>query len=319
MGEPLLVIEDLVVRFPAPGRRGRVVHAVRGVSFSLARGETLGLVGESGCGKSTVARAVFGLCRPVSGAIRFDGATLTALSRRAWRPLRRQMGLVPQDPYASLDPTLSVVRSVAEPLRAHGMGSRGERLARAAALLERVGLSAEDGACSPHALSGGQRQRVAIARAVATDPLLLVADEPVSALDASVRARVLGLLDGLRRERGLALLLISHDLPVVRAVCDRLVVMYLGRIVEEGPAEAVFAGPVHPYTQALVAATPVPDPEAAQDPEQVAVAGEPPSPTDLPPGCAYAPRCPLADTRCTDERPELTPRDDDRGVACWHR
>ena len=317
MKDPLLAVEGLVVRFPASGGgRRAVVRAVSGVSLAIAGGESLGLVGESGCGKSTVARAILGLLALHAGRIVFEGRDLTRLSRRERRPLRRKMGFVPQDPYGSLDPTLPAARSVAEPLRAHGICSRRERRERAEGLLERVGLAGLGGAY-PDELSGGQRQRVAIARAVATDPALLVADEPVSALDASVQARVLGLLDELRRERGLAMLLISHDLPVVRAVCDHLAVMYLGRVVEQGPAEAVFSAPAHPYTRALVVATPQLDPDRRREAAEDLPGGEPPSPLDLPPGCAYAPRCALADERCAAARPELESSGKGRRVACW--
>lgn len=324
---PLLAVDRLSVHFEVRAGRGRrvVLRAVDDVSLSLGRGETLAIVGESGCGKSTLLRAALGLQRPTAGAVRFGGVDWAASDRVAARALRRRLGAVFQDPAGSLDPTLPVARIVAEPLRAHGIGSARERDARVRALLGRVGLDEGSGDRYPQELSGGQRQRVAIARAVVTDPDLLVADEPVSALDVSVRAQILALLADLRRERGLALLVVSHDLAAVRVVADRVAVLYLGRIVEEAPAAALFAAPAHPYSAALLAATPVPDPAVerprrrrAADADAAGDSAEPPSSLAPPPGCAYHPRCPRADEGCREAQPALAEVGPGRRAACWH-
>jgi oligopeptide/dipeptide ABC transporter ATP-binding protein len=296
---PLLEVEGLTTRFRAKG--GGTVHAVEGVGLFLRPGETLGVVGESGCGKSTLARSILRLVEPAAGRVLFGGVDLLGLPPKALRAQRRHMQLVFQDPLASLDPRFTVGRSLEEPLAIHGVGTRAERRARVRELLATVGLEADAAARYPHEFSGGQRQRVGIARAVALRPRLLLLDEPVSALDVSVRAQVLNLLMDLREGLGLAYLFISHDLAVVRGISDRVAVMYLGRIVETGPAEAVFERPAHPYTQALLAAIPRPEPGARR--ARAALQGEPPSPERPPPGCPFHPRCPRAMEVCRVEMP----------------
>jgi peptide/nickel transport system ATP-binding protein len=318
MSTPLLEVEDLQVAYPSPaGAAKEPLRAVDGVSFALARGETLGLVGESGCGKSSLARALVGLERPRSGRVRFDGTELTALAPRRWRPLRRRFQLVFQDPFASLDPRWTVGAIVAEPLAIHERMPRPQRDARVAALLRDVGLDPAAAGQHPHALSGGQRQRIALARALALGPELLILDEPVSSLDVSVQAQVLNLILDLRQAHGLACLLIAHHLAVVRHLADRVAVMFQGRLVEIGPRDAVFEAPSHPYTQALLAAAPVPDPAhvpaspRSMGVEAVAAAG-------WCTGCAFAPRCPRAVPRCRSETPRLAASPGGGLVAC-HR
>jgi len=302
--------------FPLRGlfRRG-AIQAVTEVSLALASGEAVGLVGESGSGKSTLGRVMLGLLPPSAGRVVVDGQDLAQADPAALRRLRRRMQLVFQDPYSSLDPRRRVGPQVADGLVIHGLAKRGERDAQVAALLEQVGLPAAHAARFPHEFSGGQRQRVAIARALATCPDLLVADEPVSALDMSVQAQVLVLLADLRERLGLALLFISHDLPVVRSLCTRVVVLYLGRVMEEGPVDAVFRRPVHPYTQALLSAAPSLDP--ARRRARVTLRGEPPSPAAPPSGCVFRTRCPLAVERCADGAPALEPQErTGHRVAC---
>jgi oligopeptide/dipeptide ABC transporter ATP-binding protein len=312
-GAPLLAVEDLKVWHRARG--GRVVRAVDGVSFHIHRGETLGLVGESGCGKSTLGRAVLRLGEIHAGSVRFDGEDITTKSARALRPLRRRMQMVFQDPYASLNPRMKVQDLVGEGLDVHALAAGADRAARVQSLLEKVGLRAEVLDKYPHELSGGMRQRVGIARALAVDPLLLVCDEPVSALDASVRAQVVNLLAELRDELGLTLLFIAHDLALVRHLSSRVAVMYLGKIVEEAASEEIFARPRHPYTRALLAAAPVPDPERRKDAPPLQ--GEPGSSLAVPDGCRFHPRCPEADARCRSEEPALVQIGAAR-VACFH-
>ncbi|MFT8243478.1 ABC transporter ATP-binding protein [Roseomonas sp. BN140053] len=295
-------------------RRRAPVQAVRDLDVSVRRGEAVGVVGESGSGKSTLGRLLLGLIPPTAGAVRFDGAPLTGASRAEWRRLRRRMQIVFQDPYGSLDPRRRVGAQIADGLAIHGLLPAAARPARVAALLSQVGLDPSHAARFPHEFSGGQRQRVGIARALATGPDFLVADEPVSALDVSIQAQVVQLLAGLQRELGLALLFISHDLPVVRHLCDRVLVMYLGRVVENGPAEAVFAAPSHPYTRALLSATPRLD--AARRVQRIILPGDPPSPTDPPSGCVFRTRCAHAQPRCAEAVPELRPAGEARAVAC---
>ncbi|MFO1068799.1 MAG: oligopeptide/dipeptide ABC transporter ATP-binding protein [Geminicoccaceae bacterium] len=299
MTAPLLEVRDLVVRYRT--KAGGTVRAVDGVGFDLMAGETLAIVGESGCGKSTLARAVMRLVEPAAGTVRVDGRDLAGLAPAALRAQRRVMQLVFQDPLASLDPRFTIARSLAEPLVIHGIGERAERAARVARLMAMVGLDPGMADRYPHALSGGQRQRVGIARALALEPRLLVLDEPVSALDVAIQAQVLNLLLDLKERLGLAYLFISHDLGVVSAVADRIAVMYLGQLVEQGPADAVLAAPRHPYTQALLAAVPSPDPDRPRPPSRLA--GEPPNPEHPPPGCRFHPRCPVAMARCATEAP----------------
>jgi peptide/nickel transport system ATP-binding protein len=315
MSAPLLEIEDLVVRYPvARGLVGtlarrpkRDVHAVEGISLSLREGELLALVGESGCGKTTTAQAVLRLVDPVSGAIRFEGRDITALRARALRPLRRRLQIVYQDPYESLDPRLRVRAAIEEPLLIHGLGgSKTEREQHVIEALARVELSPPELFLDryPHELSGGQRQRVAIAAGLVLEPRLLVADEPVSMLDVSVRAGVLQLLDGLRRG-GLAILMITHDLSTAARYADRIAVMYLGRIVEEGPAAEVVRNPQHPYTKALLSVVPHRDPRLQR--RRQILRGETPDAVRIPTGCRFHPRCPVAIDICRSEDPPLEP------------
>lgn len=277
-------------------RKPALVRAVDGVSFTIARGTTLGLVGESGCGKSTLGRVVLKLLAPTGGTIRFDGQDLTGLSERAMRPLRRRMQMIFQDPYASLNPRMSVGTAVGEPLAIHEPGlARSERRDRVAALLHRVGLPADAAARYPHEFSGGQRQRIGIARALAVRPSFLVCDEPISALDVSIQAQIVNLLEELQEADGLTYLFISHDLKIVQHLCDEVAVMYLGRVVEHAPADELYRSPRHPYTRALLSAVPVADPRAARTRQRIVLTGDVPSPLAPPPGCAFHPRCPVPD------------------------
>jgi peptide/nickel transport system ATP-binding protein len=283
--------------------RGRAVRAVAGVDAAVARAEALGVVGESGSGKSTLGRLLLGLLAPSGGTVAFDGAPLPRPGSRAWRALRARMGIVFQDPFGSLDARRSVGAQVADGLAIHGTVPAAERRARVAALFARVGLDPRRMDAYPHEFSGGQRQRIGIARALATGPDFLVADEPVSALDVSIQAQVVRLLAELRRDLGLAMLFISHDLPVVRHLCDRVAVMYLGRVMEEGAVAEVFARPAHPYTRALLSATPMLDP--ARRAARILLPGDPPSPTAPPSGCVFRTRCAHARPRCAEEVPAL--------------
>ena len=316
MSGHLLEANGLVKRYDVRvGLKKRALLAVDGVSLHVDAGETLGLVGESGCGKSTLGRALLRLETPTAGEVYFDGRRVDGGSIRF---LRREMQMVFQDPGASLDPRLRIGESVAEGLEIHHLGkTRAERRERVAALLERVGLEPSWMDRYPHELSGGQRQRAGIARALAVEPRLLICDEPVSALDVSAQAQTLGLLAGLQAELGLSYLFIAHDLAAVRQLSHRVAVMYLGRIVEVGPAEGVLSRPLHPYTRMLIEAAPIPDPEKAKLRALRDVRGEPPSPLDAPPGCAYAPRCPLRTDVCGRERPELR-GEGGHCTACHH-
>jgi len=299
MSEALLTIEDLVVQY----RQGRkkVVKAVDGVSLTVAAGEFVALVGESGCGKTTTAQTAMRMVPATGGTIRFRDRDITNATQREMRPVRREMQIIFQDPYESLDPRFRVKDIVAEPLEIHGLDNRDDRV-RAA--MERAGLTPADLYLEryPHELSGGQRQRVSIAAALALEPTLLLADEPVSMLDVSVRAGILGLLDELRAS-GLGILMITHDLSTAAHFADRICVMYLGRIVEEGPAHEVIRNPRHPYTKALVSVVPQPDPEQSMQPE--ILQGETPNPADVPTGCRFHPRCPVATAACSSEDPQL--------------
>jgi oligopeptide/dipeptide ABC transporter ATP-binding protein len=304
-----LRVQDLVKHFPARGsqrQRGTVVHAVDGVSFEISLGETLGLVGETGCGKSTVARVVTRLLEPTGGRIEYDGRDITHASRRRLKPLRREVQIVFQDPYSSLNPRRRVGSIVGDPLRAHHIGTRGERKLRVAEVLRLVGLDPAHADRFPHQFSGGQRQRIGVARAIVTNPQLVVADEPVSALDVSIQAQILNLIDDLRTEFGLAMLFISHDVSVVRHVSDRIAVMYLGKLVELAETERLFEAPAHPYTAGLLAA--VPSTGAGRRRNPVGVRGEPPSPLSPPSGCRFRTRCPYAQEICAAVEPPLEAR-----------
>jgi oligopeptide transport system ATP-binding protein len=322
--EPLLSVSGLTKHFPV--KRGIVfqsavgtVRAVDGLSFDVAPGETLALVGESGCGKSTTGRLVLRLIEATEGTIRFAGRDVRGLSRGALRDLRRDMQIIFQDPYASLNPRLTVGETLAEPLRLHGLASGAALRRRIDELLGEVGLSAWHALRYPHEFSGGQRQRIGIARALASQPKLIVCDEPVSALDVSIQAQVINLMQDLKGKFGLSYIFIAHDLAVVRHISDRVAVMYLGKIVELAPKRSLFARPRHPYTQALLSAVPVPDPTAQR--ARIRLAGDVPSPLNPPKGCRFHTRCAYAQDRCRQEEPLLRPLEDGAGaegqvVAC---
>jgi oligopeptide/dipeptide ABC transporter ATP-binding protein len=322
---PILSVRDLVKEFPITSRgvlRRRIgaVHAVSGVSFDIRPGQTLGLVGESGCGKTTTSRAILHLQPATSGEVLFQGRDVTKMSKGELRRMRRDMQIVFQDPYASLNPRITVAEIIAEPLRIHGLYADGGR-EQVAELMRLVGLNPEHGNRFPHEFSGGQRQRIGIARALALKPKVLVLDEPVSALDVSIQAGVINLLEDLQDELGLAYLFVAHDLSVVRHIADRVAVMYLGKIVEIADGSSLFERSQHPYTRALISAIPIPDPRRERERERVVVQGDVPSPADPPSGCRFRTRCPLRATlpeadaaRCAAEEPELV----DRGRGVTH-
>ncbi|MFC3123594.1 ABC transporter ATP-binding protein [Pseudoroseomonas globiformis] len=314
MSGALIEAKGLSKTFPGKGmfRKSKPVQAVRGIDISIARGEAVGVVGESGSGKSTLGRLMLGLMPASDGSVTVEGRPLADFTGGEWRKLRQRLQIVFQDPYGSLDPRRRIGAQIADGIRLHG---RGDAAQQVAALLDRVGLDPAHAQRFPHEFSGGQRQRIGIARALSTAPDFLVADEPVSALDVSIQAQVLQLLDGLRRDLGLAMLFISHDLPVVAHLCDRVVVMYLGRVMEEGPAKPIFHRPVHPYTRALLSATP--RLHAAQRTERILLQGDPPSPANPPSGCVFRTRCQYAVEACAQVVPDLAPfGDDGRRVAC---
>jgi len=307
VSEPLLEVRDLVKHFPIRrgpfGRAAGQVRAVDGVSFDVRQGEVLGLVGESGCGKTTTGRCILRLIEPTSGTVRFDGQDITRLSRRELRPLRRQMQVIFQDPYSSLNPRLTVGSMLGEALAIHGLAHGAKARSRVAELLELVGLSPGHARRYPHEFSGGQRQRIGVARALAVEPRLIVADEPVSALDVSIQAQIVNLLQDLQRKMELTYLFVAHDLSVVEHISDRVAVMYLGRIVELAAAETLYRAPRHPYTVSLLSAIPVPDP--ARRRSRIVLQGDVPSPASPPAGCSFHPRCPIARERCSREEPAL--------------
>jgi oligopeptide transport system ATP-binding protein len=321
--EPLVELENVKKYFPVRSgllqRETARVHAVDDVTLTIYRGETLGLVGESGCGKSTLGRTIVRLLEPTDGTIRFEGAEITKLGRRRLRPLRSEMQIVFQDPYASLNPRKRIGAIVGDPLRIHGIGTRHDRQSRVQDLLRTVGLAPEHYNRFPHEFSGGQRQRIGVARALALRPKLIVADEPVSALDVSIQAQIVNLFESLQDEFGLTYVFIAHDLNVVRHVSDRVAVMYLGSLVEISPADELYAKPLHPYTMSLLEAVPIPDPDVEAKRKSVVIPGELPSPVNPPSGCRFHTRCPYRQpTKCHDEVPPLRPFGDTGHMAACH-
>ena len=322
MSEPLLQAIDVVKEFPGPrigplGLKRATVHAVNGVNLTLDRGETLGVVGESGCGKSTLGRVVMHLLPATSGEVRLDGVSVETLQKQDRKALRRKVQMVFQDPYASLNPRMTVGEILAEPFLVHEGRKRADCREEVAELLRIVGLSPEHGSRYPHEFSGGQRQRVGVARALAVNPDLIVLDEPVSALDVSIQAGVVNLLKKLQDERGMAYFFIAHDLSVVRHISDRVAVMYLGKVVEVGTRNAIYTEARHPYTRALMSAVPIPDPALERARKRIVLEGDVPSPIDPPSGCFFRTRCWKATEQCAAETPELT-GDADHQFACFH-
>lgn len=319
---PLLSVQDLKVHFPF--RRGSllrsqkgVIRAVDGISFNIRRGETLGLVGESGCGKSTTARAIINLVHPTSGRVSIDGVNIASMSDSAMLPYRRRIQMVFQDPFASLNPRMTVGDIIGEPLIVHSLARGRDRKLEVLRLMELVGLNPRFLNRYPHEFSGGQRQRIGIARALAVQPDLILCDEPVSALDVSIQAQIINLLMDLQQKLGLSYLFIAHDLAVVRHIATRVGVMYLGRMVELASAEDLYTAPKHPYTEALLSAVPIPDPDIAASRQRIVLSGEVPSPDVEYPGCAFAERCPVKIDRCVLDRPPLPQQP--HGAACWVR
>jgi oligopeptide transport system ATP-binding protein len=318
---PILELRDVRTHFPVRAglfrhRAAGVVKAVNGVTLALARGEVLGLVGESGCGKSTLARTIMQLVPATGGSVILEGKNLTRATATGTTSVRRDLQMVFQDPYASLNPRMTVYATIAEPLAVHRICAPAGIPVRVAELMTLVGLAPRFMQKYPHEFSGGQRQRIAIARALALNPKVVIADEPVSALDVSIQAQILNLLAGLVRRMALSLVFIAHDLSVVKHISDRVAVMYLGKIVELGPAADVIDHPEHPYTRALVGAIPVPDPDIERARQRIVLPGDPPSPINLPSGCAFHPRCPHAIDRCRAELPQLQPASPNREAAC---
>ncbi len=321
-GSPLLRVEDLRVHFPfSRGSLFRPEHgfirAVDGLTFDIHEGETLGLVGESGCGKSTTARAIINLVKPTSGRVFLQGTDITGLSDKAMLPFRREVQMVFQDPFASLNPRMTVGSIIGEPITVHGLANGKDRKLEVIRLMELVGLNPRFLNRYPHEFSGGQRQRIGIARALAVQPKLILCDEPVSALDVSIQAQIINLLMDLQQRLGLSYLFIAHDLSVVRHIATRVGVMYLGRLAEVGTAADLYEKPIHPYTEALLSAVPIPDPSAAAARDRIVLSGEVPSPDKQYAGCSFADRCWLAEDRCRAEKPALTSKN--HAAACWVR
>ena len=318
----LLDVQNLKMYFPVTSgiliqRTVGHIKAVDDVSFFVRKGETLGLVGESGCGKTTTGRCILQLYKPTAGRVNFEGAELTTLKGRALRAVRRRMQVIFQDPYSSLNPRMTAGRIIGEPLVVHGIGSGGqERRERVAELLEVVGLNRSMASRFPHEFSGGQRQRLGVARALAVNPQLIVCDEPVSALDVSIQAQIINLLEELQEQFSLTYLFIAHDLSVVRHISDRVAVMYLGHIVEIADRNEIYANPLHPYTKALLSAVPIPDPVIDAERERIVLTGEVPSPLNPPRGCVFHPRCSIAIPECQDQMPALQEVEPDHWVAC---
>jgi len=321
MSEPLLEVRDLVKHFPIGGgmftKPVGVVRAIDGVSFTIRKGETLGLVGESGCGKTTTGRCILQLEQPTSGSVVFEGIDMVTLDAAELRAVRRRMQVIFQDPYSSLNPRMTIGQILAEPLKVHGIRrDKGERELRVRELLTQVGLLPQHAGRYPHQLSGGQRQRVGIARALAMEPSLIICDEPVSALDVSIQAQIINLLEELQARLGLTFLFIAHDLSVVRHISDRVAVMYLGKMVELADRKAIYDEPLHPYTRALLSAVPIPDPKIEAKRERTVLRGEVPSPLNPPSGCVFHPRCPIAVDRCSAEIPPLRELRPGHWAAC---
>lgn len=320
-GDKLLQVENLTKYFYKPqglfGQKKQIVKSVDHVTFDIMRNETLGLVGESGCGKTTVGRTITRLYEPTDGKIIFEGKDISHLTKKELLPYRKKMQMIFQDPYASLNARMTVMDIIREALDLHSdLKTKEEKSKRVYELLDRVGLMREHANRYPHEFSGGQRQRIGIARALAVDPEFIVCDEPISALDVSIQAQVVNMLEDLQREFGLTYLFIAHDLSMVRHISDRIGVMYLGKLVEIGPSEEIYSHHLHPYTEALLSSVPVPDPEKARAKEQIVLQGDIPSPIDAPSGCRFRTRCPRACEQCAQAEPELKPVGNDHFVAC---
>ena len=317
--EPVLEVRDLKKYFPITRgvwqkTRG-MLKAVDGISFDLYRGETLGLVGESGCGKTTAGRTIVRLYEPTGGSVRLHGQEIFSLSEREMLPVRSQIQMIFQDPYSSLNPRMTVGDTITEALEIHGLAEE-RRTERVGELLEMVGLGQEMAGRYPHEFSGGQRQRIGVARALAVQPKVIICDEPVSALDVSIQAQVINMLEELQEKLGLTYLFISHDLAVVRHISHRVAVMYLGRLVEVAPSDQIYDNPLHPYTEALMSAIPIPDPKVESQPRRLILTGDVASPIDLPPGCRFASRCPKVEARCHQEEPSMVDVGGGHSVAC---
>ncbi|RHD54597.1 ABC transporter ATP-binding protein [Collinsella intestinalis] len=321
---PLLKVEHLHKEFPTgSGFMGgkfskKVVSAVNDLSFEIRAGETFGLVGESGCGKSTTGRAIMHLDPPTSGKVYFEGRDISKMNKKELKAMRREMQFIFQDPYASLNPRMTIGEIISEPMVIHGIGTPEERIERVRELLDVVGLNPEHINRYPHEFSGGQRQRVGIARSFILRPKLIICDEPVSALDVSIQAQVLNLLKDLQKQYGTAYLFIAHDLSVVQHISDRVAVMYLGKMVELSDWKSLYAEPNHPYTQALLSAVPIPDPDVQQNRKRIILAGDPPSPIDPPSGCRFHTRCPIAQAKCSEETPEFREIGEGHYCACHY-